>query len=112
MRTFKFNICAENNNTEYYVTEKIFDAFKADCIPLYYGALNNPEPGLINHDAVIFWNKEGSNEENKKKILKLKNDENYYREFISQPRLLPAMEDYVIERLAMLKEHFARVLFG
>ena len=112
LRTFKFNICAENNNTEHYVTEKIFDAFKADCIPLYYGALNNPEPGLINHDAVIFWNKEGSNEENRKKIIELKNNEAYYKEFISQPKLLPAMEDYVIERFAMLKEHFARVLFG
>ena len=110
LRTFKFNICAENNNTEHYVTEKIFDAFKADCIPLYYGSLNNPEPGLINHDAVIFWNKNGSNEENRKKILELKNNEKYYKEFISQPKLLPAMEDYVIERFAKLKEQFARVL--
>ena len=57
LRTFKFNICAENTNTEHYVTEKIFDAFKSDCIPLYYGSFNNPEPGLINHEAVIFWNK-------------------------------------------------------
>ena len=110
LRTFKFNICAENNNTKNYVTEKIFDAFKSDCIPLYYGSFNNPEPGLINHDAVIFWNKNGSNEENRRKILELKNNEKYYKEFISQPKLLPAMKDYVIERFAKLKDHFARVL--
>ena len=110
LRTFKFNICAENNNTEHYVTEKLFDAFLAGCIPLYYGSNNNPEPGLINRNAVIFWNKEGNNDENRKKVLALKNDESYYQSFISQPRLLPAAEDYVIDRYAKLKEHFARIL--
>lgn len=110
LRTFKFNICAENDNTERYVTEKLFDAFLAGCIPLYYGSNNDPEPGLINRDAVIFWNKEGNNDENRKKVLTLKNDESCYQRFISQPRLLPAAEDYVIDRYAKLKEHFARIL--
>lgn len=110
LRTFKFNICAENNNTKDYVTEKIFDAFIADCIPLYYGALNDPEPGLINRDAVIFWNKEGNNAENREKIRELKNNERFYREFMSRPKLLPAAEAYVIDRYAKLKEHFARIL--
>ena len=110
LRTFKFNICAENNNTKDYVTEKIFDAFIAGCIPLYYGALNDPEPGLINREAVIFWNKEGNNTENREKILELKNNESFYQEFISRPKLLPAATDYVIDRYAKLKEHFARIL--
>ena len=110
LRTFKFNICAENNNTKDYVTEKIFDAFIAGCIPLYYGALNEPEPGLINREAVIFWNKEGNNAENREKILELKNNESFYQEFISRPKLLPAAAEYVIDRYAKLKEHFARVL--
>ena len=110
LRTFKFNICAENNNTKDYVTEKIFDAFIADCIPLYYGALNDPEPGLINRDAVIFWNKEGNNAENREKIRELKQNERFYQEFISRPKLFPAAADYVIDRYAKLKEHFARIL--
>ena len=110
LRTFKFNICAENNNTKDYVTEKIFDAFMADCIPLYYGALNDPEPGLINREAVIFWNKEGNNAENREKIRELKNNESFYREFISRPKLLPAAAEYVIDRYAKLQEHFARIL--
>lgn len=111
LRTFKFNICAENNNTKDYVTEKIFDAFIAGCIPLYYGALNDPEPGLINRDAVIFWNKEGNNVENREIILELKNNESFYQEFISRPKLLPAATEYVIDRFAKLKERFARI-FG
>ena len=110
LRTFKFNICAENNNTKDYVTEKIFDAFIAGCIPLYYGALNDPEPGLINRDAVIFWNKEGNNAENREKIRELKQNERFYREFISRPKLFPAAADYVIDRYAKLQEHFARIL--
>ena len=110
LRTFKFNICAENNNTKDYVTEKIFDAFIADCIPLYYGALNDPEPSLINRDAVIFWNKEGNNAENREKIRELKQNESFYREFMSRPKLFPAAAEYVIDRYAKLKEHFARIL--
>ena len=85
LRTFKFNICAENNNTKDYVTEKIFDAFIAGCIPLYYGALNDPEPGLINREAVIFWNKEGNNAENREKIRELKNNESFYRKTTQRP---------------------------
>ena len=110
LRTFKFNICAENNNTKDYVTEKIFDAFISDCIPLYYGALNDPEPSLINRDAVIFWNKEGNNAENREKIRELKQNESFYREFMSRPKLFPAAAEYVIDRYAKLKEHFARIL--
>ena len=110
LRTFKFNICAENDNTKYYVTEKIFDAFIADCIPIYYGALNDPEPGLINREAVIFWTKEGDNAENREKVLELKNNESFYKEFISRPKLLPAAEAYVIDRFEKLKERFARLL--
>lgn len=110
LRTFKFNICAENNNTKDYVTEKIFDAFIAGSIPLYYGALNDPEPGLINRDAVIFWNKEGNNAENREKIRELKNNESFYQEFMSRPKLLPAAAEFVIDRFEKLKEHFARIL--
>lgn len=110
LRTFKFNVCAENDNTKDYVSEKLFDAFLTGCVPLYYGSNNDPEPGLINRDAVIFWNINGDNEENRKQILRLKNDEAYYEEFMSRPRLLPAMEDYVIDRYVKLKEHFTRML--
>ena len=110
MRNFKFNICPENDSTKNYVTEKIFDAFISDCIPLYYGFENNPEPGLINREAVIFWNKEGNNAENRDLVLELKNNEAFYREFMARPKLLPAAEEYVIDRFARLKEHFARIL--
>jgi hypothetical protein len=38
---FKFSICYENiKNVNGYVTEKIFDSFKAGCVPVYRGAEN------------------------------------------------------------------------
>lgn len=37
----KFNICPENINTKDYVTEKLFEAFAADTIPVYYGSDNS-----------------------------------------------------------------------
>jgi hypothetical protein len=44
LNTFRFNICFENCYHELwswdYITEKIFDCFKAKCVPIYYGAFN------------------------------------------------------------------------
>lgn len=38
---YKFNICFENmSNTPGYITEKIFDSFKARSVPVYWGASN------------------------------------------------------------------------
>lgn len=110
VQTFKFNICPENDNTKDYVTEKLFDAFMCGCVPLYYGADNDPEPGLINKDAVIFWNKGGNNKESIAKVEELYTNNHLYEDFISQKKLLPAAEEYVIDRYAKLKEKFAELL--
>lgn len=38
---FKYCICFENlTNADGYITEKIFDCFKAKCVPIYWGASN------------------------------------------------------------------------
>ncbi len=110
MKRFKFNICAENNNTESYVTEKLFDAFVCDCVPLYYGSNNDPEPGLINKKAVIFWNSDGKNKENRELVRLLKSDAKEYDDFIHQIKLEDACIEYVISRYRSLEEHFKRIL--
>ena len=84
---FMFNICPENVNNFGYVTEKIFDAFIAGSIPIYYGSDNNPEEGIINKNAVLFWEMDKDNEELKKEIIRLKTDEQYYNKFMSQEKL-------------------------
>ena len=40
LKNYKFCICYENLSMNGYVTEKIFDVFKAGCIPIYLGAPN------------------------------------------------------------------------
>jgi len=38
---YKFCLCFENmKDIDGYITEKIFDCFKANCVPIYYGASN------------------------------------------------------------------------
>lgn len=110
VRTFKFNICSENDNTPNYVTEKLFDAFICDCVPLYYGSDNNPEPGLINREAVIFWNKDGDNRANRELIKRLNVDPRAYSDFMHQQKFTPYAEEWVINRFAMLREHYKRIL--
>ena len=103
MNLFKFNICPENMDAPHYCTEKMFDSFRAGCIPIYAGALNDPEPGVINKDAVIFWNLDGDNTENIKLIKRLKDDEAFYKRFMQQPKLLPSAADYVQDRFVKLE---------
>jgi alpha(1,3/1,4) fucosyltransferase len=41
LSNYKFALCLENmHNVEGYITEKIFDCFYANCIPVYLGATN------------------------------------------------------------------------
>lgn len=38
---FKFNLCFENlTDAKGFITEKIFDCFKARCVPIYWGAID------------------------------------------------------------------------
>ena len=110
LRTFKFNICPENVNTKLYVTEKIFEAFAADAIPIYYGSDNQPEPGIINPEAVIFWNSKGDNAKARDLITKLKTDELFYQDFIAQPKLLSGAADYVYDRYKKLEDRIKNLL--
>ena len=52
LRSFKFTVAFENSRRAGYNTEKLYDAFSADTIPVYWG-----DPRLetiVNRDAVVF----------------------------------------------------------
>lgn len=95
LSNFKFSICPENSNRSGYVTEKLFESFKAAAIPVYWGSDNNPEPGLINHNAVMFWQPGGDNTKLLTQIEELYKSPRAYQEFAQQPRLLPELTEYV-----------------
>ena len=44
LEKYRFSVCFENmKDTKGYITEKIFDCFNANCVPIYWGASNIDE---------------------------------------------------------------------
>ncbi len=110
LRDYKFNICPENQDAPCYVTEKLFHAFICGCIPIYHGALNDPEPHVINRDSVILWNFDADNTQNIETVSRLAHDEKAYREFISRPKFKPEAAEYVCDMLSDLRGHLEQAL--
>lgn len=48
-----FNLCFENSVHQYYITEKIFDSFRAGCIPIYAGDNSNYINEIFNKNMFI-----------------------------------------------------------
>lgn len=110
LRQFQFSICPENSNSYGYVTEKVFEAFKARTVPIYWGSNNQVEVGLVNQDAILFW-KQG---DNNLKVLETINDlythPKHYDDFIAQSPLLPDLADYVFDTYQKVENHLRRLL--
>lgn len=110
MRQFKFAICPENSDAFGYVTEKIFDAILSGCIPIYTGSSNQPEPTLINSNAIIFWNPAADNNTMSETVKLLGNSPQAYMNFAMQARLTDDAEEVVWQYYAGLKKHFEQLL--
>ncbi len=87
LKQYKFYICPENASEKGYVTEKVFHAIGSGCIPIYWGAQGNPEPDVLNRNAILFWDPDGDNRTLLRQIAELQTDPALYREFFEQPRL-------------------------
>ena len=109
MRQFYFNICPENSNAYGYVTEKIFDAINAGCIPIYWGSYNEPEKNILNQDAIIFWDKNGSNERTIQRITDLYANKEKLQEFIRQPRMSETAEEWIVQVFDQLEKKIREV---
>jgi hypothetical protein len=83
MKPYKFSICFENEEANYYTTEKPFEAMKLNNIPIYWG---NPKVEIdFNPKAILNWYDYGSDEALIQKIIELDQDDEKYIEFMSQP---------------------------
>lgn len=105
LRLYKFFICPENISIQGYVTEKVFHAIGSGCVPIYNGSLNNPEPDVLNHDAILFWEKNGDNTNLLQKVSDLLSGDNQYREFFEQPRLKEDAWQVVANYFDALEQH-------
>lgn len=100
LSNYKFNICPENSNKSGYVTEKLFEAFKAGSIPIYWGSDNNPEPEVLNKNAIIFYENSDGGESLRKQVSELCTNEKLYREFVMQEQFAPHAAEYIADRIA------------
>lgn len=110
LKQYKFYICPENASVDGYVTEKVFHAIGSGCIPIYWGSNNNPEPDVLNHDAILFWNPGGDNSALLRQIAKLQDNPALYREFYEQPRLKPDAWQVVANYFNNLEQHLDALL--
>jgi hypothetical protein len=84
--SYKFMICFENARTNYYLTEKLINAYLSGCIPIYWGCpetdrLINPKSCLVldpsaSHNSML---------ELVEKVKILDNDPVAYKEMYEQP---------------------------
>ncbi len=105
LKQYRFYICPENASVKGYVTEKVFHAIGSGCIPIYWGANNNPEPDVLNHDVILFWNPDGNNEALLKQISELEDNPTLYRDFFEQPRLKEDAWQVVVNYFNSLEQH-------
>ena len=111
LSSFRFNICPENMDAEGYTTENIFDAFRSGTIPLYEGALGQPEPEVIEPESYIHWNFEGSNTDALEEIKRLSEDDHYYALFMKKPRFKPEASDYIWECIEQFRGKMEELIY-
>lgn len=109
LKGFKFNICPENSDRQGYVTEKLFQAIEAGCIPIYWGSGNNPEPGIINPDRVLFFDPDNP-QELSRRITELTTTPTAMENFLRQPPFLSEASSKIYEFYQQLEDNLVRML--
>jgi GR25 family glycosyltransferase involved in LPS biosynthesis len=84
---YKFSIAFENEDYPGYVTEKIIDIYKSNCIPIYWGTKEVTR--YFNSSTFINANDFSSFEELVKFIIKVDNDQELYSSFFKETIFSP-----------------------
>ena len=109
LKDFQFNICPENSDRKGYVTEKLFQAIEAGCIPIYWGSGNTPEPGIINPNKVLFF-KPDTPQELSRRIHELITDPATMDHFLHQPAFLPEASSEIYAFYQQLEDQLIHIL--
>lgn len=115
LHQYRFNLTPENSEADGYVTEKLFEAISAGCVPIYTGSGNCPEPDVLNQDAICFIKMyEGmpmdENEEMMEKIRQLNDSEDAYLQFARQLRLKPEAADIIWGHIQELEQRLKDII--
>lgn len=109
LQSYLFNICPENTAAYGYTTEKIFEAISCGCIPIYWGA-ELADKAVINEDAIIFWDRKNNGKDALKRIEELHKNPKLLEEFLTQPRLLPTAEEYILDTFATIESKLRTII--
>jgi hypothetical protein len=80
---YKFNICFENSSYPGYVTEKLYEAYIGNTIPIYWGSSTIEVD--FNPKAFLNWFDYGSDDALIEAVIELDNNEDKYLEMYMQP---------------------------
>ena len=92
---YRFNLTPENSNYDGYVTEKLFEAIYAGCVPIYHGSDNRPEPNVLNQEAIVFFEMGKENNDAIKLIDELNADKKKYMDFACQKRFITGADEII-----------------
>ena len=93
LRNYKFCLCPENSLSPGYITEKLFDAYASNVIPVYYGPTDVCRFN-INPKAIINYSNFECSEDFLEFIKSVDSSESLYRSIYEEPLLLdqPTLE--------------------
>ena len=86
LKNYKFSICFENSKKDGYISEKLFDAFEAGTIPIYFG--DDSVTKLINNRAYIHIKNKYDFDKKIELIKKIDQDDNLYNSIIKEKIVL------------------------
>ena len=93
---YKFVIAFENKDYPGYVTEKICDAYKSKCVPIYWGHRDVIKD--FNPSTFINANNFANLDELVEYIIKVDNDDKLYASFFKEPILTSYWIDIIINK--------------
>jgi hypothetical protein len=92
----KFTLCLESTCEGGFITEKIFEAFCADTIPIYYGSSDISD--IFNKDAFIDIAEYADLQSVVERIIELDQDDEEYLKMLRQPIFVHS--EYIEEKIA------------
>jgi hypothetical protein len=103
MKKYRFAIAYENiKDEDGYITEKIFDAFIAGCVPVYWGAKNITD--YVSSDCFID-RREFKNNQELYRYMKNMNDDEYLKYLINIEHYLNSKKSQQFSA-----DHFAKTI--
>jgi hypothetical protein len=110
IKDYKFIICFENISFPGYTTEKIIEAMKADCIPIYWGNANIGQE--FNTDSFINVHDYKNYDDVIERVIAVDNNEKEYLTMLKKPWLINnkvpenLTKEYLLNKIILTKYEY------